>query len=229
MIKTQLRNTLIMVVLAVALVFGIGAATKKEVLKYTPGDYYGVATGKEEGLWVKVTVTEDAIKQVEIVEHHETPGYCEPAMEQIPVKIITANSPYVDTVSGATKTSEGIKNAVVSCIYQAAGKEPILDPPEKKIPVPLDYSYNPGVYSASAEGFEQTIKVEVEFSETAIVKVTILNSEDGEERVKEVKEGGLIDDIIEWQTYDVDTVSGASWTSKGVMDAVQKCVEQAKK
>ncbi len=231
MIRKQLINTLIILALSVALVFGISVLTKEEALVYTPGTYYGTATGNAEGLWVEVVLTEDRIQSVKVLEHHETAGIADPALDQIPVKIVAVNSPYVDAVSNATKTSEGIKNAVISCLYQSAGKEAIVsyEPEIKEDPVPLDYSYNPGVYSAEAEGYESMIKVEVEFSENAIVKVTILNSEDGEERVKAVKEGGLLDSILKWQTYEVDTVSGASWTSKGVMNAVKSCVEKAKK
>ena len=231
MIKKQLINTLIMLVLSVALVFGIGAATKKEVLSYTPGTYYGTATGNSDGLWVEVVMTEDAIQSVKVIEHHETSGICEPAIEQVPVKIVMANSPYVDAVSGATKTSEGIKNAVVSCMYQAAGKEAIVEPPVHQDPVPLEYSYNPGTYKASAKGFYEDVTVEVTFSENAItdVKVTAYAKSDyGDERVAEV-EGTVIPDILKWQTYGVDACSGATYTSEAVMDAVRQCVEQAKK
>ena len=231
MIKTQLKNTFIMLVISIALVFGIGAATKKEVLHYEPGTYYGTATGNSEGLWVKVELTEDTIQSVEVIEHHETTGICEPAIEQIPVKIIMANSPYVDTVAGATKTSEGIKNAVVSCMYQAAGKEEIVEPPVHADPVPLEYSYKAGTYKASAEGFYEDVTVEVTFTSTAIKEVKVTSyakSEYGDERVAEIKET-VIPDIIKWQTYEVDACSGATYTSNAVKEAVRLCVEQAKK
>ena len=231
MIRLQLRNTLIILVLSIALVFGIKFATKQEPLSFTPGEYYGTATGNSEGLWVKVTVTEDKIQSVEVIEHHETTGICEPAIEQIPVKIAATNSPYVDVVSGATKTSEGIKNAVISCINQATGKEAKVDPPVHADPVPLDYSYNAGTYKASAEGFYEDVTVEVTFSDTAITEVKVTNyarSDYGDERVAEVEET-VIPDILKWQTYGVDACSGATYTSNAVMEAVQKCVEQAKK
>ncbi len=230
MIKIQLRNTLIILVLSVALVFGIKGLTKQEPVSYTPGTYYGVATGNSDGLWVKVTVTEDTIQSVEVIEHHETTGICEPAIDQIPVKIAATNSPYVDVVSGATKTSEGIKNAVISCVNQAAGKEAIVDPPVHADPVPLTYTYNAGTYQASAMGFYEDVTVEVTFSDTAIVDVRVTayaKAEYGDERVKEVSET-VIPDILKWQTYGVDACSGATYTSQAVMDAVQKCVEQAK-
>ena len=231
MLKVQLRNTLIILLISVALVFGISAVTKEEPLTFTPGTYYGTATGNADGLWVKVVVTEDKIQSVEVIEHHETTGICEPAIEQIPVKITATNSPYVDVVSGATKTSNGIKDAVISCINQAAGKEAIVEPPVHADPVPLEYSYNPGTYKASAKGFYEDVTVEVTFSENAItdVKVTAYAKSDyGDERVAEVEET-VIPDILKWQTYGVDTCSGATYTSEAVMDAVRQCVEQAKK
>ena len=231
MIKTQLRNTIIILALSIALVFGIKVLTKEEPLVFTPGTYYGTATGNAEGLWVKVVVTEDKIQSVEVIEHHETTGICEPAIEQIPVKIAATNSPYVDAISGATKTSDGIKNAVISCINQAAGKEAIVEPPVHEDPVPLEYSYNPGTYTASSKGFYEDVKVEVTFSENAIVEVKVTEyskSDYGDERVAEVSET-VIPDIIKWQTYGVDACSGATYTSEAVMEAVRQCVEQAKK
>jgi fumarate reductase flavoprotein subunit len=113
---------------------------------------------------------------------------------------------------------------------QAGRKEEIVQPPVHEDPVPLEYSYNPGTYSASAKGFYEDVKVEVTFSETAITEVKVTDfarSEYGDERVAEVQET-VIPDILKWQTYGVDACSGATYTSQAVMDAVQKCVEQAK-
>lgn len=70
---------------------------------------------------VSVTFTADAIEKVEIVEHAETGGISDPAIEAIPGAIVEYQSLGVDTVSGATLTSEAILNAVADCVTQAGG------------------------------------------------------------------------------------------------------------
>ncbi len=70
---------------------------------------------------VSVTFTADAIEKVEIVEHAETGGISDPAIETIPGAIVEYQSLGVDAVSGATLTSEAILNAVADCVTQAGG------------------------------------------------------------------------------------------------------------
>ncbi|MDO9533986.1 MAG: FMN-binding protein [Bacillota bacterium] len=74
----------------------------------------GEGQGFKEGSPIKVEVTleEGKITAIEILEHEETAGISDPAFEKIPQAIIDAQSTNVDAVSGATKTSEGIKAAV---------------------------------------------------------------------------------------------------------------------
>ena len=54
-------------------------------------------------------------------------------------------------------------------------------------------------------------------------------TEYGNERVPEALEGGIIESMLRGQTYEVDTVSGATYTSKAIKEAVKNCVEKAKK
>jgi len=61
----------------------------------------------------------DTITNVEVVEHSESAGISDPAIEEIPAAIVAANSTDVDTVSGATYTSEGIMAAVDAALASA--------------------------------------------------------------------------------------------------------------
>lgn len=74
--------------------------------------------GMYDGLKVKVTATEDKIEKVEVVEHNETPGTSDPAIENMPGKIEAANKISVDAESGATNTSDGIKAAVEQALTE---------------------------------------------------------------------------------------------------------------
>lgn len=63
-------------------------------------------------LFVRLTMDGDKIANVEIMAHSETPGIADAALESIPAAIVAANSVDVDSVSGATMTSDAIKEAV---------------------------------------------------------------------------------------------------------------------
>ena len=74
--------------------------------------------GNAEGLKVKVTATEDKIEKVEVVEHNESDGISDAAIENMPGKIVDANKISVDGESGATYTSDGIKAAVEQALTE---------------------------------------------------------------------------------------------------------------
>lgn len=73
-------------------------------------------TGEAEGyggkLKVTVTMNGDDILEVKVTEHQETQGVGTRAIEALPAAIAQADSVQVDSVSGATVTSEAIKEAV---------------------------------------------------------------------------------------------------------------------
>jgi len=86
-----------------------------------PGTYTETVEGMYEGLVVEVTLSEQRIEKVEVVEHSETEDIASAALEDMPKKIVNAQSVAVDTVTGATYTSEGILTAVKEAIREAGG------------------------------------------------------------------------------------------------------------
>ncbi|BCJ94011.1 urocanate reductase [Anaerocolumna cellulosilytica] len=93
-----------------------GVVTTEEG-KYTAGTYTATVTGMHE-MTVTVTVSETEILDIK-VDHQETPGVGEPAVESIPAEILDIQGLGVDTVSGATLTSNGILEGVKECLKQA--------------------------------------------------------------------------------------------------------------
>ena len=61
---------------------------------------------------LEVAIEDGAIKAITVVSHEETPGLSDPAFEAVPAAIIEKQSLAVDTVSGATLTSNAILAAV---------------------------------------------------------------------------------------------------------------------
>lgn len=90
------------------------------ISKYIDGTYTGTATGFREGLVVEITIKNDAIISVEVIEHNEVNrkfwGY---PVEFIPKAIVESQSTDVDTVSGATYTSIGIISATENALSKA--------------------------------------------------------------------------------------------------------------
>jgi len=79
----------------------------------------GTGSGKGGAVKVKTTIVDGKITAVEVVEHTETPGFFEPAIEAIPAAIVAAQSAQVDIVAGATATSNAIMTAVAEAMAQA--------------------------------------------------------------------------------------------------------------
>ena len=88
---------------------------------YIPGVYMATAQGGGGGVTVEVVFDETQIASVTIVEHSETAGICEPAIESLPDLIVEGQTLAVDAVTGATVTSTAILTAVADCVTQAGG------------------------------------------------------------------------------------------------------------
>ncbi len=96
-----------------------GDAASVDVVKtYKDGDYVGTAFGNSGDITVKVSIRDNAVTDVEVLEQDEDEPYFTDALAVIE-HIIDANSIDVDTVSGATYSSEGILEAVKNAMVQA--------------------------------------------------------------------------------------------------------------
>ena len=96
--------------LVLALLVGLVPAVAETTL--TDGTYTGTGKGMHSNIAVTVTVEGGAITSVTVDSQDETPGVSDPAFEQIPAAIVAAGNTDVDTVAGATLTSNGIIEAV---------------------------------------------------------------------------------------------------------------------
>ena len=79
----------------------------------------GVGAGRNADITVAVTLDGGTIVNVEVTEHAESEGIADGALELIPQWIVDQQSIAVDSVSGATITSDGIKLAVADALTNA--------------------------------------------------------------------------------------------------------------
>jgi uncharacterized protein with FMN-binding domain len=87
-------------------------------------------------------------------------------------------------------------------------------------------SYQDGVYAGEAEGFGGPISLEVTVEEGKITAIEILSAEK-EDGAYFAMAQDIIPDIIEKQSADVDTISGATFSSTGIRDAARQALEKA--
>ncbi len=95
----------------------IGCAGSGE---YADGVYQGSAEGYYDVVAVEVTVDGGRISEIRITESQETPAMVEPVNDVLIPEIIEEQSTEgVDTISGATGTSEAILRAVEGALANA--------------------------------------------------------------------------------------------------------------
>lgn len=87
--------------------------------KFTPGTYEGVGAGRNGDIKVQVTLSTDEITAVEVLEHSETEGIGDLAFEAICPAVVERQTVDVDAVSGATLTSNGLKEAITAALAAA--------------------------------------------------------------------------------------------------------------
>lgn len=85
----------------------------------TAGTYSATVDGRNGKLTLSITVDEAAITAVEIGEHQETPGVADPAFTFLVDDVLKYQSIGVDSITGATVTSDAVLLAIGECLKQA--------------------------------------------------------------------------------------------------------------
>lgn len=89
-------------------------------------------------------------------------------------------------------------------------------------------NYKNGTYQGSAQGFGGTITVEVTVEKGNISDIQVLSA-DGEDATYYNMAVNVLDDIMSKQSADVDAVSGATYSSTGIINATKEALAKAKK
>ncbi|MBQ9014528.1 MAG: FMN-binding protein [Firmicutes bacterium] len=113
--------TALFVVMAALLAFPAAAhAAEDSVPVWLDGTWEGSGTGYQGKIVVSVSVEDGAIRGIDIISHQEDEPYWSMLMEEDFLQaIIDASGGEVDSVSGATKSSEGVKQAVADALAKA--------------------------------------------------------------------------------------------------------------
>lgn len=87
-------------------------------------------------------------------------------------------------------------------------------------------TFKPGTYTGEGEGIHGKIQVEVTVDENKITAVKVLKH-DETPGVSDLALKKIPEDIVKYQSIGVDTIAGATVSSKGVLEAVKKALEKA--
>jgi len=201
-------------------------------LPYADGVYVGSSRGYGGKVQVQVTMENGQITEVQILSaKHETKAFLKRARRLLGM-VVNAQTWEVDAVSEATYTSRGILGAIKNALTGEVVNNPL--PPQPKPAEPLveevfetPSAYRDGVYTASAEGFGGPITVQVTVSGDAITDIMVV-SHGGETTSYFSKARRVISTILETGTPEgVDAVSGATYSSTGILNAVKLALARA--
>ena len=230
---------------------------KDTSVSYKDGVYEGQAEGFDGTVTVKVTIKNGKIKKI-INTNTDTPEFFNKAWKTIKSNVISRQSTSeIDTVSGATFSSNGILGALSQALSKADqsgttdSKEeditptPTTVPDETVTPIPTEIPQptktpdNPsdeqpvvnllkdGTYTGSAMGYSGQVNITLTIKDGKITEVTNTNSDTRSFFNKAWR--SIQPKILEKQsTEGIDTVSGATFSSMGILDASKIALEQAK-
>ena len=205
-------------------------------LKYKDGTYQGASMGFGGDITVEVTVENDKITALEVLDHSgEDDAYYNSAVAVVDTILANGSVDGVDTVSGATFSSTGIIGAVNDALSTAEYTD------EEKAELKAESAaknesssestasvYKDGTYQGASMGFGGDITVEVTVENDKITALEVLDHS-GEDDAYYNSAVAVVDTILANGSVDgVDTVSGATFSSTGIIGAVNDALEEAK-
>ena len=206
---------------------------------YKDGTYYGTGTGFGGTLKVKVEISGGKITSIQIMENQDGSEYISKASALINT-IIQNQSTNVDTVSGATYSSVGIIQAVRNALSQAAVSTSGTttsgeagnagnsgNQNQDTSAATGNFPYKEGIYYGTAEGYSGNVSVAVVIQEKSIKAILITETSDDEAFFQRAM--GVVKNVLKTQRTEVDTVSGATYSSTGILGAIQNALKQAEK
>ena len=213
--------------------------TATQAGKFKNGSYVGYGTGFRGSIEVTVLVSDGAISEIAVNHSSDDSEFFAQAEQKVIPAIIAAQDTNVATVSGATFSSQGIIDAVADALgtqltaaavtetkqpSTAAAAEPTTEVTEETTQSSQSNgTFTDGVYSGSGTGFCGTTDVSVTVEGGKIADITI-NSYQDDEQFFSRAQSGVISEILAAQDTNVATVSGATFSSNSIIEAVSNAL-----
>ncbi|MDD3417354.1 MAG: FMN-binding protein [Lachnospiraceae bacterium] len=218
----------------------IAMTQQTEVGVYIDGNYTGTGQGFRGEIKTTVTVENGNITDITVVSHQDDDEYFNRAKGTIISEIINNQDMNVDAVSGATFSSRGIMESVADAlsittdisdvsktinsdisgnITESQSVEESQETTESLSETKDSAEYQDGIYTGTGQGFRGETGVSVTVENGEITDITIDSYVDDEQFFTRAQDG-VIQEIIDNQDVNVDAVSGATFSSNGIKEAV---------
>lgn len=196
------------------------------------GFYKGSGTGFAGTVSVSVEIKDKSIVAINILSTQDDEAFFNRAKGVID-KIIAGQTLDVDVVSGATYSSNGIISAVKNAL---TGEQDTSTPattasssnqssPSIETVDDSNQTWKDGNYYGSGTGFNGEVQVQVVIADGKITDINVVSHNDDSSFMSQAQ--GLIPNIISTQSTNVDAVSGATYSSRGIINAVRAALKQA--
>jgi uncharacterized protein with FMN-binding domain len=123
---------------------------------------------------------------------------------------------------------EAYNEAVRQEILAAEAAKNASDSAEEAVSAVEESRYMDGTYEATAAGFGGDITVQVTIEADSITQIDVLSAE-GEDPAYYIQAESVLEEILKCQDTAVDTVSGATFSSSGLIEATRQALEKAVK
>ncbi len=202
---------LVALLLSLCLAFGMLAVASAETKT-------GAAQGFGSEVKVTVTVEDGKITAIDVDDSGESyPVAREDSVEKVIAAIIEANgTDGVDVNTGATFTCTAIVEAVNKALAEGG----------EEVAPAGDIAFTAGTYQATAYGYNGDVTFDVTFSDTNVTAITFVSSMETA-HVGDVAFDILVPEMIEANGTGVDSVSGATFSSRALKALVNDAAEQA--
>ena len=201
------------IALSLCLALGCFAAASAETTVYE-----GSSQGFASPVGVKVTLEDGKVVGLEVDDSAETYATLagiarEDSVDKVVAAILEAGTPEgVDAACGATYTASAVLAVVNEAL--AGGKSDAA------------LGFTAGTYEATAAGYNGDSTFAVTFSDTALTAVEVVSSTETAQ-VGDIAFPIMIEDMIACNGSGVDGVSGATFSSRALREAVNSAAEQA--
>ncbi|MDX3746983.1 FMN-binding protein [Streptomyces sp. AK08-02] len=183
----------------------------------------GTTVATEKGdVQVEVTFAGSKISSVRMLKQPNHPQ----TTAAVPVLIketLTAQSADIDTVSGATITSDGYRESLQAAIDSQADSVASSPSPSASTSAPAAESASKVVSGTAVDTEKGTVQVEVTFEGDKITAVKMLQQPNHPQTTAAVPV--LVSETLAAQSADIDTVSGATITSDGYKESLQAAID----
>lgn len=209
--------------------------------QYEDGEYTGSASGYKGVTTVQVTVKNGCITDITILSTNDDNEFFSKARNSLIREILSSQSTQVDIVTGATFSSNAIINAVNNALGLASegtrtSQQEITSEMQSSAPAetsdgtleaavaPSTTSYTNGVFSGSGTGFRGETAVSVTVNNEKITEITVESYQDDAPYFNQAKDT-ILASIMKEQSIDVDAVTGATFSSNGILAAVADALD----